>query len=242
MSNNAFENDQADFAARLDGDAYYADIGIYVLRPRANLTATQIIGNIEKALNNLTKKGGKSGAAVTVLMPTFSVPEGDTSGPALEERLTVRVQESPLFNMNATTGTLKSAEAIALEVLQLFHMWQPGGGTWYADQDALTPSVEFDPKVTYDVSFRRPINLKGRVKAAMPMIEPEEGAVPQEVTLVAAPGAAICYTLDGTLPVAGKAGTTLYTVPFTVAAAATLRVVAYEAGKAASNVATAQFS
>jgi hypothetical protein len=226
----------------MDGDSYFSDIGIYVLRPRINLTATQIIGNIEKALNNLTKKAGKSGAAVTVLMPTFSVPVADTPGPSLDERITVRVQESPLFNMNAATGTMKSAEAISIQVLQLFHFWNPGGGTWYPDQDALSPSVEFDPKVTYDVSFRRPVNLTGRSKSAMPLIDPEEGAAPQLVTLAAAPGAAICYTLDGTLPVPGHAGTTLYAAPFNVLTAATLRVVAYEVGKAASNVTTAIFS
>ncbi len=237
---SAIENDQADFVARLEDDAYFVDIGVYELRPRANLTATQIVGNIERALNNLVKKGGKAGAAVTVLMPTMNVPEANTTGPNCEERITVRVQESPLVNMNPATGTGKSAEDIALYVLQMFHLWASGTGTWVADTDALTPSVEFDPKVTYDVSFRRLVKLQTRAKAAQPLITPDTGTTPRVVTIAAAAGAAIYYTLDGTLPTAATG--TLYTAPITVEDAATLRAVAIETGKAASNVAWAKYA
>lgn len=235
------ERDQADFAARLNADAYFADVGIYVFRPRANLAATTIIGNIENALNCLVKKAGKGGAAVTVLMPTGDTPEGNVPGPELEERITVRVQELPLVNMGAT-GTLKSAESIALEVLRLLHHFRSGGQVWYADQSALTPNLEFAPKVTYDVTLRRKLVLGTRAKSTMPMLTPDAGAAPQSVTIEAAPGAAIYYSLDGSYPAPGAEGSALYAAPVDVAAAATLRAVAYEAGKAASNVVEADFS
>lgn len=235
------EQDQADFAARLDADAYFADVGIYLLRPRANLAATAIIQGIEAALNCLSLKGGKGGAAVTVLMPTGDSPDGNVGGPELEERITVRVQELPLTNMGAQ-GTLKSAESIALEVLRLLHHFRSGGQVWYADNQALTPNLEFAPKVTYDVTFRRKLVLGTRPKAAMPMLTPEDGAAPQTVTIEAAAGAAIYYTLDGSYPAPGAPGSTLYTAPVEVAAATIVRAVAYETGKAASNCAEATFS
>lgn len=235
------ERDQADFAARLSADPYFADIGVYLFRPRANLAATAIVQGIEAALNCFALKAGKGGAAVTVLMPTADAADGNVPGPELEERLTVRVQELPLTNMGAK-GTLKSAEQIAIEVARLLHLFQSGGQVWRADTGALTPSLEFAPKITYDVNFRRRLPLAPRTKAALPLITPDEGATPVEASIAAAPGAAIYYTLDGSLPAPGAAGSTLYSAPVAVASAALLRAVAYETGKAASNVAEADFS
>lgn len=235
------ERDQADFVARLSADPFFADVGVYLFRPRANLAATTIVGQIEQALNCFTLKAGKGGAAVTVLMPTADAADGNVPGPELEESITVRVQELPLTNMGAT-GTLKSAEQIAIEVARLLHLFQTGGQVWRSATAALTPNLEFAPKITYDVNFRRRLPLAARAKSALPLITPDAGAAPVEVAIEAAPGAAIYYTLDGSLPAPGAAGSTLYAGPVAVGAAALLRAVAYEATKAASNVAEADFS
>lgn len=230
------ERDQADFATRMNASAYFADIGIYVVRPRKNATATQIYQAIENALNCMVKKNGKGGAAVTVTMPTGSTPEGNVPGPEIEERLTVRVQENPLFNMNADTGTRKSAEEIALEVLQLFHLFRSGGQTWYAARDSLIPSVEFVPKVTYDVTFLRKLVLAAPEKSRAPMFTPEEGDAPQTVTIEAGGGAAVWYSTDGSYPTPDAEGSTLYAGPVEIDTPTILRAVAYEPGKQASDV------
>jgi hypothetical protein len=226
------ERDQADFFGRLNADAFFADIGLYLFRPRANLAATAIVQGIEGALNCFALKGGKGGAAVTVLMPTGDSPDGNVGGPELEERITVRVQELPLTNMGAQ-GTLKSAESIALEVLRLLHHFRSGGQTWYADNQALTPNLEFAPKVTYDVTFRRKLALSTRAKSTAPLLTPGGDYI---VVIQAAAGAAIYYTVDGSYPAPGAAGSTLYSGPVNLLPPATLRAVAYETGKAASNV------
>ena len=229
------ERDQADFATRMNASAYFADIGVYVFRPRENLTATLITQRIQQALACLAKKAGKGGAAVSVLMPTADTPEGNVRGPELEERIIVRVQEDPLVNMGAT-GTLKSAESIALEVLQLFHHFRSGGQIWYADTNSLTPNLEFPGKVTYDVAFRRKLPLAVPEKSTMPMLSPESGTAPQTITITAVAGAAIWYSLDGSYPAPDAEASVLYTEPIELAAPAILRAVAYEPYKQASNV------
>jgi len=65
----------------------------------------------------------------------------------------------------------------------------------------------------------------------MPTISPSSGAAPQTVTLTTATtGASIYYTTNGNFPRNGVTGATLYTAPFQVASAATLRCAAYKTG------------
>lgn len=76
---------------------------------------------------------------------------------------------------------------------------------------------------------------------ATPVISPDGGvaADPIEVTLSSATaGAAIYYTVDGSTPDASK---TLYSVPFNVAATATLKAIAVAPGQVSSAVADADF-
>lgn len=229
------ERDQADFAARLNAEAYFADIGIYVLRPRENLSTTAIIQGIEAALNCLKTKNGKGGAAVTVLMPVISSPEGGAPGPYLDERITVRVQELPLVNLGAL-GTMKSAETIALEIIGLFHLWQIGANVWYADTDAAVPNTDFEPKVTYDVTFRRRLTIQAATRAATPMLTLGEDLV--SVVITAEPGAIIYVTTDGSYPSALNEAAFIYSAPLSPSLPATLRAVAYVEDKQPSSVAT----
>ena len=243
MSLSELEQDQADFAARASAEPYFADVGVYLLRPRANASATQITQGIENALNCIVKKAGKGGAAVTVMMPLLQPRDPNVLGVQFDSTITVRVQEHPLFNMAASTGTLKSAECIALEVVKLFHHFRNGRGQIWTVSAGPVPNLDFEPKVTYDVTFSRLMPTASAGKAAVPSISPKGGATPAEVTLTCAtPGAAIHYTLDGSYPAPDAEGSTLYAAPFTVAAGALLRAVASLDGAQQSDVASALFT
>lgn len=230
---------QSDAFERMTAAAYFADIGIYLLRPRSNLSAAQIVEKIEAALNGVAKKGGKAGLAATVLMPLADAPEPNTPGPRLSLRMTVRVQENVLVNMGSA-GTLKSCESAGIEVLRLLHRFNPYGvaGVLTADRDALVPNAEFPGKVTYDVNFRALLDLSQDAKVARPEITGTTAAV---TITCATSGASIYYSTDDSLPRSGGAGSTAYTVPFSVTAGKRVRAAAYKTSMQASDVTLVQF-
>lgn len=233
---SALEQLQKDLAERLEAEAYFADIGVYVFRPRENLEVTEIQGKIDEQLNCLVLKAGKGGAAVMVLMPVADAPDANVPGPRLEISVTVRVQEIPLFNMGAT-GTLKSAEEIGLAVLQAIHHFIPHGVSQMlvAATAALTPNLEFAPKITYDAKFSTFHGLARPSKVATPQID---GAIPSAVTVACATsGAAIYYTLDGSYPRSGNLGAVLYSTPFDVTPPVTIRAGAFKINMQGSDVA-----
>lgn len=234
-----------DLAARAAADPYYADIALNILRPRAQLSAAAIQTKIDQALAGLVRKGGKCGAAVTFLMPIGDTEKPNVSGPQLRFVYTVRVQEIIEINMGPS-GTGKSAEEIALHTLQLFHLCMLNGGNClYADPSTLTPSLEFDPKLTYDVRLRAQGGLPRVDKCALPIIAPGSGDGSTEITLTCAtPGAAIYYTTDGSYPYAGNDEAQLYSAPFALGAFApcTLRAAAELAGYQQSDVNQAVFT
>lgn len=230
---------QLDMAARLNGDDYFATIPIFVLRPRASEGFVQIQTRIDQAINAHTTKAGKSGAAVTVLMPLGEAQSPNVPGPRLDFTFVVRVQELPIVNMNADTGTLKSAEEIALRVAQMFHHWQNGSGQVLvaASGGTMVPNADFDPKLTYDVKFRLQTGLGQIAKTAAVGISPASGAAPQTVTLSCGTvGALIFYSIDGSYP------SLPYGAPVAVSTAGTLRAVATSTGRVASDISQGIFT
>jgi hypothetical protein len=228
---------QNDVYARLSAHAYFVDVGVYLLRPRANLGFTQIQTEVDQLISSLVRKAGKGGAAIMVLMPTADSPDANVPGPRLTYTISIRVQELVVVNMGPN-GTGKSAEDIALEVAQVLHHFNAGNGSvLVAAPDALTPSAEADPKVTIDVKFSQLSGLTKPAKVASPTIAPSSGAAPQTVTLTCATaGATIRYSIDDSYP------TLLYTAPLSIASACTLRVAAEKSGLQQSDVARAVFS
>ena len=237
------EQDQLDFAGRMAADPYFAMVGIYVVRPRGAKTAMQIQQELEETLNCRRLQGGKGGAAVQVLMPLADVSSPNIPGPQFDARITLRVQELPLVNMGPL-GTGLSAEDIALHLSQLFHHWNPGtGAVWNAAAKFLTPRLDFAPKVTYDLTFGRLLQLARATKCATPTITPATGAAPQTVTLACATaGAALWYTLDGSYPSSANSAATLYSAPLALATACTLRVAAEHANLLPSDIARSIFT
>jgi hypothetical protein len=238
---------QVDVVRTMEAQSYFADIPCFWLRPRVQSdgsvqTVPEIQSAIDSALAGLTTKASKSGVAVTVLMPTLECPDPAEVGPPIELSLALLVEEIPFVNMDATTGTRKSAEDIVLELLPLFHLreFQPNT-VLLADRKAAEPML--DPasgKLTYEVRFRSRFRFGAQTLCGKPFIS---GAAASVTLSSGTAGASIYYSTDESFPRfaetiggAGATGSTLYTAPFTVDAGTVVRAAAYKTGTTASHV------
>jgi hypothetical protein len=129
------------------------------------------------------------------------------------------IRWGPYFNTVATNVSYRLAGLPA--------SYQVNGGSW------MDGHWYFSPGVTM-VTVLPPAGVGGGVpspppQVATPAFSPPSGAsVPVSVTITdATPGAAIYYTLDGSLPTQGS---TQYTVPVPLASASVLRAVAFTNG------------
>ncbi|MDR1304465.1 MAG: chitobiase/beta-hexosaminidase C-terminal domain-containing protein [Verrucomicrobiales bacterium] len=236
MSVSPLERLQLDTAARLDAAARLRYVPVNTVRPRENLDATLIQQTINNALAGLLQRNGKAGVAIFVGMPT-AANDDQLPGPNLQVTLGVRVIENPLVNMGAT-GTLQSAEEVALIVLNELHQLNLGlnGAVLYADKNCLAPDLSRETSaVIYDCYLRMGLGLKPCYRAMTPRIDVDGDTA----TLTAADGDAIYYTLDGDYP--SPSAATLYHGAFPVQPGTLVRAVAYSPTLAASNCATRQF-
>ncbi len=237
---------QLDVGAQVSTLPMVANIPVFIMRPRAAMTAVQIQSKIDAALGSLTAKGGKAGLALTVEMPTLRIQRGqqELPGPYLSLRCQVRVQENPLINMGAN-GTKIAAEDCAIAVSQALHLWTPGGtaGIVRASLDTITPDLSFENLLTYWVNVESEPNIPDLGFTLPAVITVASGSA----TLTCASyEASIYYTLDGTTPFpsTGEIATTaqLYSAPFAApAAGALLRAAAFSAGNRGSDITWYQF-
>ena len=199
----SLQNFQLDVATRLRETAFFADVPVFVLRPRAALTAAEIQDRINASLGALSTQNGKAGLCATVLMPRLGTQRQELPGPYFHLKCTIRVQENVLINMGAN-GTQIACEDAAIAVAQILHLWTPGGvaGIVRAAEDTIAPNATFEGKVTYDVNIESELELECLAKTALPLITQTGG----DITMSCAdPIAAIYYTLDGSSPWAGSA-------------------------------------
>jgi len=233
---------QLDLAARLEVAPAFANVPILIFRPRAAMTATQIQDRINASLGALSEQNGKAGLCCIILMPLLSTKEQELPGPYLHLKCTVRVQENVLINMGAN-GTQIACEDAAIAVAQALHLWTPGGvsGIVRCAMETITPNLQFEGKVTYDVAVESELELEGLPKTATPMVSSSEGTATiacEDET------AAIYYTLDGSAPWSGNGSypTTgiLYTGPFRPDAGRLVRAAAFNPGKLGSDTAWLQ--
>jgi len=203
---------QVDVVRTMEAQTYFADIPCFWLRPRVQSdgsvqTVPEIQSAIDSALAGLTTKASKSGAAVTVLMPTLECPDPAEVGPPIELSLALLVEEIPFVNMDATNGTRKSAEDIVLELLPLFHLreFQPNT-VLLADRKAAEPML--DPasgKLTYEVRFRSRFRFGPQTLCGKPFIT-SAAAYPLATLAINAAGTG--YAPGDTITLAGGAFTT----------------------------------
>lgn len=209
------EQVQLDMGARLQAHPYFANVPIFVMRPRVAGVATMIQEQINTILSGggIAAQNGKLGAAILVDLPTGDVPNLETVGPDIRLGFAVRVFENPLINMGAQ-GTGISAEDLMLSVLNLNHRWfiQRMGSTMICDKTPFRALKEFLAKkiLAYDCQFILRMQLQGPVKTPIPIIT---GDSVNGVTITGIPGAQVWYTLDGTYPWSGNAAAILLDMP-----------------------------
>jgi len=207
---------QLDVAARIEASAFFANVPVFVFRPRSAQTAAQIQDQINASLGALTTLNGRAGLCATVLMPLLNIEKQELPGPYLHLKCTVRVQENVMINMGAA-GTQIPCEDAALAVAQLLHLWTPGGtaGIVHAAPETITPNGSFQGKVTYDVHVESDLDLPCLPRTEQPFITNSAGTISISCS---DPGAGIYYTTDGAAPWAGNGtyptSATLYTAPF----------------------------
>lgn len=227
------ELDQEDFVALLNGDTTFATVAV-LKEAKGDIEA-----DILQALATLNAKAGKIGACVIVLQPVELATDPNTPNPELRVRFSVAVFDQPLINAGAD-GTGKDVWQLARRVRQLCHRRDFGRGlyVWLSSEDNPQPDPSRRSRV---VNFEKLVNEESVTRLGAPLIDPEDGgAAPQNVNLTPPDGASIRYTLDGSYPT--EAAGTLYSEPFAIVAACTLRAVAYKAGALPSNVAQAVFT
>ncbi len=232
---------QEDCFARLSIAADFATVGLILARKAVTEQ------DVEQKRLVLKGRGGKVGTCVIIEMPVTRVASPNIPGPSTEVVQSFLVYEQPEINAGST-GSGISAEQLAVDCLQLFHRFMPFGTSqvMVAAPDAIVPEYSIKNHVGYRVTISTLIALRHRLKVGLPTISPTSGAAPLGLTLACpTSGASIFYSLDNSYPSsAGVAGGTsfLYSAPFTLAAAGTLRVAAEKSGLMPSDVAQIYFS
>jgi hypothetical protein len=222
---------QEDVAYKLKAETRFADVPVFIDRPRSAQEALQMQSAIDKALAGMTKQNNKAGLACRVFMPEAECPSPNIPGPLLEVVLTVQVIEKPMFN-EGPNGTGISAEQCALNIVSSLQHWTRGNAALYCDRRALRV-VPDEGSIILDVVIRTQFGVPGYAFVAAPVIA--EGETLLTLTC-ATEGAAIYYTTNGSTPAPGNAAATLYTAPFEPPASGVVRVCAFKASFHASRI------
>jgi hypothetical protein len=206
---------QQEIADRLLADPFFATIPVLVEVPR----------DVSFELQASVAAAGTWG---TVLVPQAQVTAPNAPGPIFDP-----VEFAVRFRTNTPVAQGAGALEAAETALALLHLYRPTtvNEVLFAAPEALRRVVEPNV-VTYEIRVRTQVCSAYAVpQVATPTIS----LAGSTVTLACAtPGAAIFYTLDGTAPSPRGATASLYSTPFTVNAAGTLRVRAWLAGYLAS--------
>jgi len=229
------EQDQDDIVGRLQADSELALVAILEQRrgvAESDVQSAVSIGN--------KRAGGKRGLVLIVLMPELTPSEADAPGPEYTLRYGVQAIEHPILN-RGTHGSGISAEAAMRRVRQLLHRFEREGRT--LSFGGMEPVPVAEGMISYIANFTARDMDEPSNRVGLPLIDPEEGEAPLEVTITCGtPTAAIYTTTDGSYPSSANPAAVLYSGPFTVASACKLRAAAELAGLQQSNVAEAIFS
>jgi hypothetical protein len=225
---------QTDLKARLEADAYFADIPVIIESEQ------DFLAQLTKLTANMIAKAGKRGTAVVIGPTTVDVPSPEVPGPDWAPmKMFVTAYETPLLNKDPTAGTGKAAFEIARKIATVLHDYRAEGlfDNALCETAAIRPAAPLHgDQIAYSVGLRIPDKDTAADKVYVPIISPASGAAPQTLSITCATaGATIRYTLDGSYPAAGNATAVVYAAPIAVTSAATVRAVAAKSGMTDSN-------
>lgn len=227
-SEEVFERVQEDALGKLLSEEWFSTINCVQLRKLV------ITSQLEAGLVTMTERNGKSGAGIVVGMPFIEDDNPESDALQAVVVLPMHVFENPTVNLDATNGTLKSAEQIAARIEEAFRHWAVEGVTrFYPPKRPIRPNPDSDSGlVSYDVELRGQVSFPKRTRCQIPLIS----EVSLTVTLTnQTPGAAIYYTTDGSFPGSGNAAAQVYSTPFAVPGGTVVRWAAYKAGMLGSD-------
>jgi hypothetical protein len=211
---------QQEIADRLAADPFFAGIPVLVEVPR----------DLSFELQASVAAAGTWGV---VMVPQAQVSAPNAPGPIFDP-----VEFAVRFRENTPVASGACALDAAETALALLHLYKPAtvDEVLVAAPEALRRVVEPNV-VTYEIRVRTRVCATYAVpQVAMPSVSSAGTGSPQTVSLACATaGAAIFYTLDGSAPVPRGATASLYSAPFMVSTAGTLRVRAWLAGYLASS-------
>ncbi len=222
-------NIQSDFEAKLNSEAYFADIAINSLRRMV------IAKEMVKEAADLTAKGGKVGCGVLIYMPTLDGIHPNLAGPQLEVWVPIDVIEIPEINFG-DIGSQKTAEEVALRIARTLCALEIEGLAFFTGDKNLLAPLE-DQYGAGTNSYRVMLHAILYQAEEAKVIKPELTDAALTVTLSSpTAGAAIYYTTDDSFPGPGNAAAHLYAAPFLVASGAIVRFAGYRAGMIGSDV------
>jgi Fn3 associated len=222
---------QNDFVGRIAAEPSLTNVAVFAQRKA--LTVSEI--NVR--LKTLAGRSGKVGACIMVQMPVLDVVDPDLPGPKTAITQSMLVVEDPTLNAG-DKGTGKSAEEIAIAVLQLTHHFIPFGVTqvFVGQPNAIVPVSDLDGLPAYLVSVSTFVQLRRPSKLGRPVISSAAGAgVSLDVTLTGS--GSIYYTTDESYPASTNPEATLYTAPFNITEDTTVRAAAEQPGFQQSDIA-----
>ena len=190
-----------------------------------------IESEIDMRLVYMTARMSRVGAGILVEMPLLNVNKPNVEGPILEVDIPILVMENPTVNMNAkasTAGTMKSAEEIVQDVLDVLHHQRIDNLQLVAAANAVQPANEYRGVVAYRVHIAT-MAVSAQTRRPLP---PTITVTAGEATMsCATAGAEIYFTLDGSYP--GKVGqptAMLYNAPVPVNSGDVIRAASYLSG------------
>lgn len=227
LSYNFITGLQRDIADLLTSDETHQYV--QVIREAANERPGGSV--FEDAVNNAlmgkVPVNGKMGLACLIFCPEGQPATRSNNGLVVDFEIVVRYVCNTSLNFSPDHGTGITCEDILVEGMLLIQNWTPLRGHTLTIEDFGKVTLDKQPHLwAWECTVKAHDAQSARVKCALPKITAAEDEAGTTITLTTATeGAAIYYTLDGSLPTP-KAGI-LYQLPFELTGSATVRAMAW---------------
>lgn len=247
---DAFEQFQQDIVAMLNSEEWMASVPVVAYKPLRTVAAESDPGSSldvskpeteQEEFWRIKKDGTLSGTGVRVPLPSLRLVSKNLSKPQLFMACQILVAEQPLVSeaaggLNTSEGGYRSAEAVAMKVMDLLHHRHYDGTNFLTvDDNAITPASAVPYLRAYNVAIWATFRRASDSRCENPAITVAAGTATITCGTV---GAEVYYTTDGSTPVKTQfnPASALYSGGFAVTPGTVIRAAAYAAGSIGSSV------